>query len=527
MGSYFRPIFQMTTNSEGIDLDDTLTIFRTEKCIQCIQKLQEFKVLLLRSPPCSGKSSFATLLEHHAKEIGYEKVYSISLLGFRATENNDVLDFWKSHSRFPAFDEIFQTESDQKILVVIDETQMIYKSPTSKLWEILKNHMNPSRRKNNNLLVLLLAAYGEIASNTTQDNNYAGAPITFTQTLGLEFLYFEKSEFQQLTQKFNSTKYGRTSFISGTVGDCIYNLTAGHAGLARITLQMIADVFYSHSTTAAICDDQSITAYILSSKFYNKILDVRAVPRRSNSSNPLTGTEVSVLMDVLLSPTDRIPVYPSGALNLAATQLVMSGVLSSDLNNSIGFPSPILRSIQINRLFGSEGNGRISSFEEFIRKTLALLKPSVLANSLSASNDRKLYERQFQTEFYRCAMSVLGGRHGYCSPDVGRIFGAPGYLDFYVEKWGVELVRDGDKLNEHAERFLPGGKYANIPMNNHAIINFKFSERHRVAKRLARPKVRNEWLVLYNRVDPILTVRIQGKEENMIIKLLGDEQSLN
>ena len=53
-------------------------------------------------------------------------------------------------------------------------------------------------------------------------------------------------------------------------------------------------------------------------------------------------------------------------------------------------------------------------------------------------------------------MRALGKSRGYCSPDVGRIFGTKGFLDFYVDrsrKWGVELVRDGDKLKEHAERF--------------------------------------------------------------------------
>ena len=36
-----------------------------------------------------------------------------------------------------------------------------------------------------------------------------------------------------------------------------------------------------------------------------------------------------------------------------------------------------------------------------------------------------------------------------------------GLVDFYIKdvKWAIERLRDGSDLNEHIQRFLPGGKY--------------------------------------------------------------------
>lgn len=136
-----------------------------------------------------------------------------------------------------------------------------------------------------------------------------------------------------------------------------------------------------------------------------------------------------------------------------------------------------------------------------------------------------LYERQFQTEFYRCAIGLLGGSYGYCSPEVGHIFGANGFLGFYIDtdlKWGVELVRGSDKLQEHSDKFKPGGKYKNIPMEEYAILNFVYKENLKGAKRLKVPCFQNEWLIFYDRVNPFLIIRRIG-EETKHISLIGDE----
>jgi len=52
---------------------------------------------------------------------------------------------------------------------------------------------------------------------------------------------------------------------------------------------------------------------------------------------------------------------------------------------------------------------------------------------------------------------------GYvCLNPLSQLFGVEGFLDLYVSEpwcWGFELLRDGEGINEHFNRFLEGGRY--------------------------------------------------------------------
>ncbi|CAI2182646.1 12793_t:CDS:2, partial [Funneliformis geosporum] len=78
-----------------------------------------------------------------------------------------------------------------------------------------------------------------------------------------------------------------------------------------------------------------------------------------------------------------------------------------------------------------------------------------IAKSKGRGTDSHLLERVWQMEFYRASMQVLS--KDFCiSVDAGSCFGSNGYIDFYVNnknKWAIELLRDGNKLQEHQQRF--------------------------------------------------------------------------
>ena len=379
---------------------------------------------------------------------------------------------------------MFKTSS--KTLLIFDETQMVYKDSDYEFWNVLKDHMNPDGQ-HGDVHVSLLAAYGESNSNNPQNSDYRGTPFAFTNALSLEFLYFSKEECHDIISKFNNTTFGKKLPISKTVRDYIYEITYGHIGLIKTTLQCLADEFFNHSKKQI--DDKDLTEYIISSNFYGHIASTRAIPKLDGTK--FSRDQYKVLVDVLLSPDDRIEKSPNPDLTSTMHQLTISGVLNYDSKGKIGFPSPIIRSIQINRLFSSSNGMQYSVLFEFITASLARVDHSILKNSWSAGLNNRLYERQFQVEFYRCAVDVLGG-NGYCSPDVGKLFGANGYLDFYIDgekQWAVELVKESDQMEEHSKRFdSNNGKYKNIPIKDYAILNFVYCENHATRKRLPRRK---------------------------------------
>jgi len=82
-------------------------------------------------------------------------------------------------------------------------------------------------------------------------------------------------------------------------------------------------------------------------------------------------------------------------------------------------------------------------------------------------------EAQFQDAFYAASSKHASGSVSF--PEFGT---KSGRMDFFIrsKKWGVELLRDGNRLNQHARRFTEGeyGKWIEKGwMSDYIIIDFR------------------------------------------------------
>jgi hypothetical protein len=99
--------------------------------------------------------------------------------------------------------------------------------------------------------------------------------------------------------------------------------------------------------------------------------------------------------------------------------------------------------------------------QKLCMESIKRFNPLVLRSSvqkLGAGAELRPLEAVFQDELYRSSFSLLG--HIYLSSEwTGR--DKNGRIDFIVQKmkWGIECVRNGCKLQEHINRFLPSGRY--------------------------------------------------------------------
>lgn len=65
-------------------------------------------------------------------------------------------------------------------------------------------------------------------------------------------------------------------------------------------------------------------------------------------------------------------------------------------------------------------------------------------------------QASLQDEFYRAASKTLPGIGLSSECQVGN-----GQIDFFLPGpgWGIELLRDGDRMEDHYRRFQPNGAY--------------------------------------------------------------------
>jgi len=105
---------------------------------------------------------------------------------------------------------------------------------------------------------------------------------------------------------------------------------------------------------------------------------------------------------------------------------------------------------------------------------IRLFSPQTLATSrrIGAGFIQHPPEAQYQDEFYRCSRQYSKGSL-LTFPEYGT---QSGRVDFYIpsKKWAIELLRDGDRLEQHSSRFLPSGAYgATMTMSDHIILDFR------------------------------------------------------
>jgi hypothetical protein len=93
-------------------------------------------------------------------------------------------------------------------------------------------------------------------------------------------------------------------------------------------------------------------------------------------------------------------------------------------------------------------------FEHFSAKKLRLC----IQGKISTTGRPRPLEAQYQDEFYRAFNSIVP--HGVPISSEWSQKG-DGRIDFWIpqKKWGIELLRDHSRVNEHCDRFKEGGQY--------------------------------------------------------------------
>ncbi|KAJ6510389.1 hypothetical protein C8R45DRAFT_963930 [Mycena sanguinolenta] len=117
----------------------------------------------------------------------------------------------------------------------------------------------------------------------------------------------------------------------------------------------------------------------------------------------------------------------------------------------------------------------LSSFSTNAMVQLARQSQSAGCHSLPLAS---FPEAPWLNEFRKGVSTVTGGRGVWLSPEFGT-GKATGRIDFFVagsKKWGIELLREGDSLEDHLARFKPGGAYYGWieggTMQDYVVLNF-------------------------------------------------------
>ncbi|CAG8648725.1 10516_t:CDS:10, partial [Ambispora leptoticha] len=460
---------------------DKLAFISNDRLASFDQWMTKNPFSLLRSPPASGKTTLASLLQQYLTSLGRTVVH-ISMLSMQEliTDMDAVAfdAFWKFHAGLTWTD---CTTCESPINVLIDEAQILY-GGVSFFWTALKRLMNP--RFTNPYLRVLLSMYGD--AGVVTDTISTATPIEFSATLGLDDLRMTRDEYDQLVTKFIEASVFPI-LIPSKVCDAIFSATHGHAGIIRRMLDFLGGQY-----RRGLRRQNEMLRYLVSPGFRNAIENTRAFnwlrewkPARE---------EVLFLRQALYE-MDFESTFPENAADTTTVDIITRFKRSGLVTHSgppdsgrLQFGAPLMRIVIAQRLFSMplslRNQPRMSDFNDFLLCTIERMRPSILRRSLSRGNgdSARLLERSWQMEWYRAATTAVP--YGVIiSPDVGHVFG--------------------------------NGQYANIPLKAWAVVDF----RH--ISKVLNPAA-NIWYAMYNEDFNVITIRRQGKSD-VILELRGDQ----
>jgi hypothetical protein len=514
-----KKMASLPLSDEGINIHDPIASMRTQRAQHILNESLLNGAVLIRAPPLCGKTSMVTLLRHRAEEI-CASCTTVNLLRYNAEQHSTPEKFIEFWIQCTGFSWEQWLERKERTYVILDETQKIYHLGSSHpFWQRVKEHMNAANRHTVGLI--MFAAYGEAPSlsSSSSSSSYVSAstPVKFSSAMGQDELALTKEEFKEIVTKFNK-HFGYLTPVSEPVASYLYSWTGGHVGLTRRALTMMHESLKCTVITR-VSNDKEIMGYFHSERFLQHIRDTRAVPNVE-----LTQEQRDVLLHLIWSKNDVLTGL-TGPIENDAITLTQNGYLART-RDGFAFASPLVRQILLQRILQPGDEKEVNIFgpvtlTDLLMRILRNFRRDILCHTLSLTKESHPIERQFQMEFYRAAVRCLGPQCT-CFPDVGRVFNTTGQLDFYINgdyQWGVEILRCGNRKDEHIRRFTQG-LYQQIPMKDWAILDFHPWDQNK--RRQPRPNQAQYWVILCTSDFKKLCVRrlINGKVENADIELM-------
>ena len=471
------------SGNEGIYLKETKIVRRAATVKSLLDQLEITRVLLIKSPPMTGKTSMATLIADSLFRSAPEKILIINL---------SMVDFaqrgpdWKFGDCFQgelgfSWADMFNYAKFRKIYLIIDEVQLIYKkvdddgkvsSPCNKsgiVWTMAKALISNLKSR---ILCVFFAAYG-----SSPQNSGMATPVEFREDVsmfGIDCLNFTDDEMQEYVQK-NLECLNQISDMEVTEF-CLNlkHLCSSHVGLCQEVIFILNRWYRSKMKYGISVLAKDLLLVLWSKKVFERLLTTRAV----SVVDVVSVKELDLLKDFI----NENVIEDKKCIQ----SLVKKGMLV-EKNDTYKFSSPVMARYALQKIIGMPAKRaeiEPGSLEEFIIYVLSSLDYSHLKSSLGKTKSTGiLLERAWQMEFYKTAIQCTP-QSWHVSADVGGLFDSSGAIDFTVHSegmkvfWGIELLRESDRINEHIARFGTDGRYNALckRFTDHCLVDFRMLE---------------------------------------------------
>ncbi len=520
---------------------DSAYVQDIDKFLQMKRWLDTEKVLLLRSPPGSGKTSFAVHFAAHLRQNGFSGYYfNAAQLKNRVTKDRSLDDIWK-HLFGLTFWEFCEVPMGGPTYIIMDEAQTWYpanaapgaKGELDAFWSGVKTSFKQAQEWTNHVAglgfgnlglttasspvtvrLLCLAGYGEaklgVVATPLEFMDPVDPDTQLRLPLGLNVLRLDRDKTNEVITKFVDIKNSEgkmTPFsLNSDVRDLIFNHSNGHVGVIRTLL------FHLVSPNNRTGDD--ILNFFSRSIYQSNLGGYRTfLPAHEDTIRTFSPLEMALLVQCIVAykrGEREVPVIAEEASRFIKLGLfIKSSETTFSGQTTLAFPSPLHFDLVLYTVLHRkmELYQNRECFEQALKEMVLRMSPKLLQDTTPI--DHLPYECEWQDE---CCTSFRAMARRTITPQYGRQYNQCAYLDLYVDdlQWGIELIRQGGgkRLEEHVEHFCSiDGRYRNIPMQEYAVLNFT----NEVPNDATLGMYDHVWHLVYNEMYTQVTVHRKNK----------------
>lgn len=451
---------------------------RTSTVKKLEQLLEKERVVLVRGTPASGKTTLGQLLRRHYQ---HNKINGrlIPVVIFETWEcdgkSYECKIREKGRQDYSEFEDSEFVRSGEYLLI-LDEGQMSY--PDRSLWYgIIKRQSWQFPGSGYGPRICILALYGSPGAGPVYHPADASpvASLTAAQRVSITksplegspniALFYDRDELSDMISRFTDGGGMPKLRLSETARTRICELTNGHPGAVFGILYMLLEIYRNelkyHSAElnedhvqSALDDQEAMQSVWLS-------------PFRRSLPTELSEQVVFTLRKVLAEGWITRDLQDEGIKTCYERGWLHSEPRDLECNDIVCVFPTRLHAMYVERKFTKFirpfPQKTYPTIEDLAKDILGKFSPRNLSTrtlpTLGPGAVVRNPEAVYQDEFYRASAGVLGYAMDVKSEWSPR---GSGRIDFCfgAMKWGIELLREGDRLNEHCERFMKEGIYS-------------------------------------------------------------------
>ena len=434
-------------------------VHRSEAIRRILATLSLHQFVVIFSPPLTGKTY---LLKSFGQQLHRNFSY------FRLDNSMDT-----TVAKEMIFSVTHVMKDTADIILGIDDAHEAFSDPS--FWEdLLESAQQMSNGRSIQCIISATYVHGAI---TTLPPALSRFPCFGIRDLRLDDVSCRAACFSHIPDRWRSY----AQLVDKIVAD-----SAGHVGVAltlcynlyeldKLGIASQSDLLRFYESNEVVCG--------LSNCFSNFNMPSNRIPVRP------------VLLNLAHSPSECKPSPEPGTEEAdVVMQLEQAGILDHNQDGgNYTFASVQARNCVFRWIFGDRPVKNPASLRSLLETVLSKLSTTSLR--MSTTEGVFPLEAVFQHQFYSiCVLSLPGkckvySEYAIRAADDERI---QGRIDFFINdnlRWGVELLVNGDRLQEHLERFSPSGRYRGLNSSDYIVVDFRRGPVTNVQKNTKRATV--------------------------------------